>query len=587
MYNELLPKLSPAMCKICQSHIVQEKESKSDKWFLLLQYLHCNINDLLITNFFLDSMSEFGGNDIQMCQLIWIRKVQDILDLNKNQFRIKLHRKTYTIPTFSKATEVNELEQQVSDMYDKSKLESAQKNAFLTQKEIVKKGSEIIFLKSELINIKNELMNTKNKLALKINEIECLGALRFALQKTKNILDSVIRGGTEKNTQSEEQSFISNSGDTSEESEIRDYASSKSLAKYFKSKNELVIKENDTLPIITNKQNPESLIQDITIEGAVCTDEALANDKYQIPPIIKIKELLQNKPEGQTKNYGSSSLFSKKISFTLPPMKLYLIDIDEANKHELIRNIGHLAILWPFSKVVSSKSGTDKTNILGNIFVVNKGECIYKKKKSRSCYIQCDDLIVCGYHPNEPKWAFVRYIYEVIASDSRVSYYENIRFKYILPEKILSIISFFPKRSTVIIFENLCIASKSIQNRIILFFTYRCHRNISPIYVMQKYHYVLIIICENITHLVIFNSGSLYEDILKIIKCYTNDVKSVSMVINSYLHKDEFIVFDLNKAEDDPLAIRLRFDTLLDLQKEIELRQKHKIKNILLAEPTS
>ena len=31
---------------------------------------------------------------------------------------MKLHGKTYTIPTFSKATEVNEPEQQVSDMYD-------------------------------------------------------------------------------------------------------------------------------------------------------------------------------------------------------------------------------------------------------------------------------------------------------------------------------------------------------------------------------------------------------------------------------------------------------------------------------------
>ncbi|CAG8724661.1 23459_t:CDS:2 [Cetraspora pellucida] len=44
--------------------------------------------------------------------------VQDILDPNKNQFRMKLHGKTYTIPTFSKATEVNEPEQQVSDMYN-------------------------------------------------------------------------------------------------------------------------------------------------------------------------------------------------------------------------------------------------------------------------------------------------------------------------------------------------------------------------------------------------------------------------------------------------------------------------------------
>ena len=43
--------------------------------------------------------------------------------------------------------------------------------------------------------------------------------------------------------------------------------------------------------------------------------------------------------------------------------------------------------------------------------------------------------------------------------------------------------------------------------------------------------------------------------------------------------KNEFIVSDLTRSEDDPLAIRLRFDTPLDLQKEIELRQKKKIKS--------
>jgi hypothetical protein len=51
------------------------------------------------------------------------------------------------------------------------------------------------------------------------------------------------------------------------------------------------------------------------------------------------------------------------------------------------------------------------------------------------------------------------------------------------------------------------------------------------------------------------------------------------MVINSYLRKKEFIVFDLTKPEDDPLAIRLRFDTPLNLQKEIEARQKCKEKS--------
>ena len=54
----------------------------------------------------------------------------------------------------------------------------------------------------------------------------------------------------------------------------------------------------------------------------------------------------------------------------------------------------------PMLCFISGKSGTGKTNILGNIFVGDKGECIYKKKKGGSCYIRCDDLIVCGYHPD-------------------------------------------------------------------------------------------------------------------------------------------------------------------------------------------
>ena len=78
-----------------------------------------------------------------------------------------------------------------------------------------------------------------------------------------------------------------------------------------------------------------------------------------------------------------------------------------------------------------------------------------------------------------------------------------------------------------------------------------------------------------------FNSGSSYEDISKIIKRYTDNVKDASMVINSYLRKGEFVVFDLDKPEDDDLAIRLRFDTPLDLYKEIRLRQKNNEKAII------
>ncbi|CAG8523730.1 15614_t:CDS:2 [Gigaspora rosea] len=161
------------------SHKAQEE---INEWFSSIQYLHSTINDLTISNSFLDPGSEFGAvndatikaleweNDKQsdfaiksdnskhitkslgwiidvpvsikdkaektvtvsgnfarinngepepmLCLgMTWIRKVQGILDPNRNQFRMKLHGKTYTIPTFSKALKVSELEQQVSDMH--------------------------------------------------------------------------------------------------------------------------------------------------------------------------------------------------------------------------------------------------------------------------------------------------------------------------------------------------------------------------------------------------------------------------------------------------------------------------------------
>ncbi|RIB13191.1 hypothetical protein C2G38_2198543 [Gigaspora rosea] len=207
-YNELLPKLSPAMRKMCQSHIVQEKESKSYEWFSSLQYLHCNINDLLITNSFLDSASEFWGvNDATINALgwkadkpsdfaiksnskniseslgwytdvpisvkdkdgkivtstgnfarinngesepmlclgmTWIRKVQGILDPNKNQFRMKLHGRSFIIPTFSKTPEVSRSKDAIAfkDLVQVSTISSSS-----TNKEDLKKN---------MMNLKNE-----------------------------------------------------------------------------------------------------------------------------------------------------------------------------------------------------------------------------------------------------------------------------------------------------------------------------------------------------------------------------------------------------------------------------------------------
>ncbi|GBC01568.1 hypothetical protein RclHR1_42340001, partial [Rhizophagus clarus] len=71
-YDELFSKLSPAMRKMCQSHTVQKKESISDEWFSSLQYLNAKIDDLTISNSFLDSASEFRGvNNATINALGW------------------------------------------------------------------------------------------------------------------------------------------------------------------------------------------------------------------------------------------------------------------------------------------------------------------------------------------------------------------------------------------------------------------------------------------------------------------------------------------------------------------------------------
>ena len=92
--------------------------------------------------------------------------------------------------------------------------------------------------------------------------------------------------------------------------------------------------------------------------------------------------------------------------------------------------------------LVTRKSGSGKTNILANLFLGDKAEYIYKGKKDGSRYIACDDLIVCGYHFDEPKWAFVRKIYGIISKDLKAPHYENIRFSYISPEKIPNVRAF-------------------------------------------------------------------------------------------------------------------------------------------------
>ena len=73
----------------------------------------------------------------------------------------------------------------------------------------------------------------------------------------------------------------------------------------------------------------------------------------------------------------SQSDTQKNQKTGLPLIKLYLMDIDEATKHESSRIQSHPASpSWPFSMLVIRKSGSGKTNILANLFLGNKAEYI-------------------------------------------------------------------------------------------------------------------------------------------------------------------------------------------------------------------
>ncbi|CAG8737634.1 14524_t:CDS:1, partial [Acaulospora morrowiae] len=63
--------------------------------------------------------------------MTWIRKVQGIVDPNKNQFRMKLHGKSYIIPTFSKTPVAKDppKETEITETLDSDELETRDSNS--------------------------------------------------------------------------------------------------------------------------------------------------------------------------------------------------------------------------------------------------------------------------------------------------------------------------------------------------------------------------------------------------------------------------------------------------------------------------
>ncbi|GBB89271.1 hypothetical protein RclHR1_15970005 [Rhizophagus clarus] len=244
-------------------------------------------------------------------------------------------------------------------------------------------------------------------------------------------------------------------------------------------------------------------------------------------------------------------------------MPIYVYAIDEIPKESLKHmKSNRFAPDWPFRLLVCGGSHSGKTNMVVNLMLGNKLQRMFNGKKGER-YIKNDNLILVGKH-TEPKWQIVQTSFQIFAN-SQKPYREDVTFKRITPDRIPDITKFSPGQSTVVVFEDLCAESKKTQERIIPYFISGRHQNISPIYVTQKYQAVPKIIRENLSHLVMFRGSGSREDICRIVRQYTDDPKKASKIIDKHLRDRDFVVFDFTKATDDPLAIRLGWDTSLKL----------------------
>src|SRR3954468_11986270 len=253
-------------------------------------------------------------------------------------------------------------------------------------------------------------------------------------------------------------------------------------------------------------------------------------------------------------------------------MELYIRDIDEYTKDS--RQGNQFAPEWSFRLAVSGSSDSGKTTMIINLLMGNK-----KIKEDSKRYIRCSDVILIGKHLNEPKWNIVRDFYNELAEEG-----EDVSFQALSPTEIPDVNEFDPSRATVVVFEDLMNMPKKIQERIADYFSSGRHSNVSPIYVSQRFFLIPKTIRENLTYISLHRGSGNLLDLKRIISPYTEHPENLVPVIDDLTLKKEFIILDLRRSKDDPLSIRVRWDTslrsILDQSKMVQESSQSDIKSV-------
>src|ERR1041384_108053 len=232
-------------------------------------------------------------------------------------------------------------------------------------------------------------------------------------------------------------------------------------------------------------------------------------------------------------------------------MDFYIRDADEYTKDSRQGNI--FAPEWPFRMVVSGSSDSGKTTMIMNLLMGNKNI-----KEDGERYILCNYVVLIGKFLHEPKWNIVRDFFNELANKG-----EDVSFRVLSPSEIPDVEEFDPNRATVVVFEDLMNMPRNIQERIADYFSGGRHSNVSPIYVSQRFFLIPKTIRDNATYISLHRGSGNLLDLKRIISPYIEHPESLAPVIDDFTLKKEFIILDLRRPKDDPLSIRVRWDTSL------------------------
>jgi hypothetical protein len=226
-------------------------------------------------------------------------------------------------------------------------------------------------------------------------------------------------------------------------------------------------------------------------------------------------------------------------------MDLYIYKKDEYTSDSKQGNV--YAPVWPFRLIVSGSSDSGKTTMIMNLLM---GDATAKEDGSR--YILCDAVVLIGRYLDEPKWQIVKDFFDEI---------DDVTFQAIPYMEMPTVDDFDPDIATVVVFEDLMDAPKEIQEKISSYFIRGRHRNISAIYVAQRFFAIPKAIRDNATYISLHGGHGNLTDTKRIIRQYTSESDSLAPIIDELTLAREFVVFDLRRPKTDPLSIRVRWDT--------------------------